>query len=239
MLDGRLVDLQKRLRFQVEHPNRIRIAMEEQAVLPFAVAQVLLRTPAVGHVAAIGHDARDLRVSQLVFADEFQPAPFASLVFVAHLDFDHAFRMIQRELKRLPRTRQILGMNPRERIFAAHFLRCIAQHILDGRAGVEQFSFAVHDADDVERILRERAEILFAPRQFYLGLPQFRVFRGFLEGAAHGGWQPVRVLFQDIIGRARLEAFNRRLLPDLAGNQDERRVRALFLRHRQRLQAGE
>ncbi len=57
MPDGRLVDLQKFLRFQIEYPHRIGIAVEKQAVLLFAVAQILLRPPAVGHVAAIGHDA--------------------------------------------------------------------------------------------------------------------------------------------------------------------------------------
>ena len=49
----------------------------------------------------------------------------------------------------------------------------------------------------------------------------------------------VRLLFQDIIRRASLEAFNRRLLANRARNQDERRVRTLLLCHRHRLQPGE
>ena len=92
-----------------------------------------------------------------------------------------------------------------------------------------QIPFAVDDAQDVERILRERAKILFAPDQFHFRLAQLGALRGFLHGAADGGRQPVRLLFEDIIRRARLQAFNRRLFADRAGNQDERSVRTLFL----------
>ena len=49
-----------------------------------------------------------------------------------------------------------------------------------------------------------------------------------LHGAAHGGRQPFRLLLEQVIRRARLEAFNRRLLANRAGHQDERHVRTLF-----------
>ncbi len=101
MLNGRFVDFQKRLGFEVEHPHRIRIAVKEEAILFFAVAQFLLHAPAVRHVAAIGHQAADFRVLQTILADQFQMPPFTVFVLVAKLYFYRAFRVIERELKRL------------------------------------------------------------------------------------------------------------------------------------------
>ena len=180
MLDGRLVDFEKLLRFQVEHPHRVGVVVEEQAVLPLAVAQFLLRAPAVGHVAAIENNTLDLRVGQPVVADKFQAPPLASLVFVAELELGRALRIVQRELKNLLRARQILGVNARENAFTQQFLRRVTQHVFHGSADVGQICFAVDDAQDVERIFRECAEILFAPGQFHFRLPQLGARRGFL-----------------------------------------------------------
>jgi hypothetical protein len=62
MLNGRFVDFQKRLGFEIEHPHRIRIAVKEEAVLFFTIAQFLLYAQAIRHVAAIGHETAYFRV---------------------------------------------------------------------------------------------------------------------------------------------------------------------------------
>ncbi len=111
MLNGRLVNLQKRLGFKVKHPHRIRIAVKKETILFFTVAQFLLRAPAIRHVAAIGHHAANIRVLQPVLSDQFQVPPFTDFVLMAKLYLHRAIRMIQRELKRLPHPRQIIGMH--------------------------------------------------------------------------------------------------------------------------------
>ena len=102
MPDGRLVHFQKRLRFHIKHPHGIGIAVEQQPVLPLAVAQFLLRAPAVGNVADTDHHAADFRVVQPVFADGFKLQPLAVLVFIANLGFDRAFGVVQREFEATP-----------------------------------------------------------------------------------------------------------------------------------------
>ena len=69
--------------------------------------------------------------------------------------------------------------------------------------------------------------------------PERGLFFGFLHGPADGGRQPIRLLLEQIIGRAGLQAFNRRLFADGAGNEDERNIRIFFPHHGQRIQAGE
>ncbi len=111
--------------------------------------------------------------------------------------------------------------------------------MLDRRAGVEKVSVAVQNAEHVKRIFREGAEIFFAPNQFRFRRPEPGSFFGFLHGPADGGWQPIRILLEQIIGHAGLQALYRRLFADGAGNENERNMRIFFPHHGQRFQAGE
>ena len=213
--------------------------MKEKTILFFAIAQFLFCAPAVRYVAAIGHKAADFRVLQTILADQFQMPPFTVFVLVAKLYFYRAFRVIERELKRLLHWQQIIGMQTREEILPAQFLRFVTQRTLDRRAGVEKVSVAAQNAEDVERIFRERAEIFFTANQFRFRRLEPGSFFGFLHGPADGGRQPIRLLLEQIIGRAGPQAFNRRLFADGAGNENERNMRIFFPHHGQRIQAGE
>ena len=99
MLDGRFVDLQKRLGFKIEHPHRVRIAVKKKTILFFTVAQFLFRTPAVRHVAAIGHHAGNFRILQPILPDQFQMPPVAIFMLVAKLDFYRPLRLVEGKLE--------------------------------------------------------------------------------------------------------------------------------------------
>ena len=124
-------------------------------------------------------------------------------------------------------------------ILSAHLLRFVTQHPLDRRAGIDKVSIAIQDAEHVERIFRERAEIFFAANQFGFRHPEPGSFLGLLHGPADGGRQPVWMLLEQIIGRTGLQTFNRRLFADGAGNENERNMRIFLPHHGQRIQAGE
>src|ERR1017187_10996825 len=114
--------------------------MKEKTILFFAIAQFLFCAPAIRYVAAISHDAASFRVLETVLADQFQILPCATFVLMAKLHFYRAFRVIERELKRLQRVRQIVGMQTGEVILPAQFLRFVTKRALDRRAGVEKIS---------------------------------------------------------------------------------------------------
>ena len=61
MLGRRLVDFENRQFFQVKDPHRVRVALEEQAILLFAPAQIRLRRLAPDAFVGLGHGAAHRR----------------------------------------------------------------------------------------------------------------------------------------------------------------------------------
>ena len=99
LLDRRLIDLQKFERFQIEHPHRIRVAVEQQAVLLFTVAQILLRPPAVGHITTMDHHSLDFRIVKPVLPIGFVMMPGAVLVPVTILKPHRLIGILQQHLE--------------------------------------------------------------------------------------------------------------------------------------------
>ena len=63
--------------------------------------------------------------------------------------------------------------------------------------------------------------------------------RGFTQRAAHRGRDPRQSVLQDVVGGADLERFDRHLLAERSGDEDERHLGASLTRELQRRQAVE
>ena len=81
--------------------------------------------------------------------------------------------------------------------------------------------------------------MLLALAQLGLGQLAPRPLGGLRHGAQDGRRQPLAVLLEDIVRRARLEALDGGEFADGAGQQDERRERQFFAHQLERLDAGE
>ncbi len=128
-------------------------------------------------------------------------------------------------------------MHMREGIGSPQFCRRITQHTFHRRTGVKEIPFPTQNAKDIEGVFRKGAKIFLAADQFRLHLPPFGAFTGLLRGPADRRGQPLRIMFEHVIGRTRLETLNRGMLADGARNENERQVGVFFANKSQRLQA--
>src|SRR5690606_15258107 len=110
--------------------------------------------------------------------------------------------------------------------FAGH-LQHHAIHDRDailGVDGVDDLRQRVHDGAD-EQALRFELE---------LGLAAFAALACFEQRTIYDGRQALQPIFQDVIGRAALERFDRAFFAERARYEDERHARARLLRNLER-----
>ncbi len=74
MLQRGVIDFEKGERLMVEDPHRNWIAIEDEPVLLFAVAQSLFGALAIGNIARVDHDRFHFRVGQPILGHRFQIA---------------------------------------------------------------------------------------------------------------------------------------------------------------------
>src|SRR6266404_5760143 len=110
-------------------------------------------------------------------------------------------------------------MNQGECVAAEEVLRFITQHSHDRGTIVEEDSFTIENSNDIQSIFGERAEIFFTADQFSFDAAAVLAFLCFLHRAADGGDQTVWPMLEDIVGGARFETFDCRLLTYGSGNQ--------------------
>src|SRR5271157_2536402 len=82
-------------------------------------------------------------------------------------------------------------------------------------------------------------QVHLAPAQRLLGLRAFGSFPGFAQRAPHRGREPRQPCLHDVIGGPDLQRFDRHVLAERAGDEDERQVRAGAPRELQRGNAVE
>ncbi len=119
----------------------------------------------------------------------------------------------------------VLGVDERVAVPADHLGGVVAEDPLHRGVAVREHEGRVHRPDPFRRRLHDRAELLLAFEQRFLGFAARAAVGPLLEGAADGGHQPGQVLLDDEVGGARLQRLNGALFPEGAGNEEERGVR--------------
>jgi hypothetical protein len=132
--------------------------------------------------------------------------------------------------------------------FSAHANSNVATQAYTAAAAQQRFGLRIGINDlpgglgdekrRVAQVLEYLAVLVLRGAHGVLGLPLFALRLGLVQRAVYGRHQPSQVLLEHIIGRPRLQALDRALLADGAGDKDEGDFRLQLLRRPQRLGAA-
>ena len=139
--------------------------------------KLFLQFLALRHIARIEDDSGHDGIVEQIISAAFEDTIRAVAMAETERELRSVPLPLQRRLKRLRDEGHILGMHELERVFAAILLRLVAQHRLNGMALVADGAVRFEDGDQVQRIVREPAEIRLA-------LPHLRGLAFALQHAA-------------------------------------------------------
>ena len=111
MLFRGFIDFEERECFMVEHQHRGGVAVENQAVPPFTLAQSRFRLLALSDVARVKHHPGNVRVAQAALADHLQITPGAVPVPETEFQRDRAVGIPQAVVETLQHAREVFGMD--------------------------------------------------------------------------------------------------------------------------------
>ena len=171
-------------------------------------AQGFLGFLAAGDVARNDHSA----LGQVVLVEDPVPDGFEGAitpVFVTDANLGvPALAVLEGLLPGLGKRGAVIGMDEFDELCAGHFLRLIAEARAVRRAGVEEAAIHVHEADQVECVLRDETVLFLAAAQGGFGLKAGAFHRLLLQRVFDRGGKALEAGLEDVIIRAFVNAFH-------------------------------
>ncbi len=120
---------------------------------------------AFGHVTGVDDHAVGVRLIEARLTDRLEHAPRAVGVLEAERGRLGRARLLNRIRQRLHDGREIIGVHELERVPPEQLARAVAEQPLHRRRDVPENTVIAENGDNVRRVFRQRAEVLFAAAQ--------------------------------------------------------------------------